>query len=923
MAKKTEAIALDDWIDRDLSESARQGLLAPAFEVDDTIRQAEEILQALGNRSPVFLGPPGIGKTAVIHELLRRAYSGEGIPFLVGARVVQISLRAIRARFKTPADATTFFGEFCNAIVASNVPIVPYIRDIHLAYPYDWEPILHRLVTRLPHPILGEGAPNEYDALIEYWPDLTQNLVSIPVVEPVIPVVRRIVDDWCKFKTSQHKRKITPAARRIAIELTARFMGDKPFPRKVLELLRQTLDFTEGKAVDVPHVVRRFSQITRVPARLVDPKVQLDLAEVRSFVADRLLGQEEAVDAVVRMIALIKAGLADLRRPLGTFMFVGPTGVGKTYCAQLLAEHLFGARDRLIRINMGDYSKAEDAQVLFGWPNASKPKEQRGVLAGRLSGHPFGVLLLDEFEKAHESIHDRFLQLVDEGAYINGRGETVSVSSLIVIATSNAGADVYRKAGLGFDPEPDLAEQDRELDRRLAQIFRFEFLNRFDRIAHFHPLTRVHIRAIARRELTELSQREGLIGRGLQVEVDAEVLDWLVAHGYHPHYGARFLRREIERSVAGTLAEFIVKKQPERDSRIGIGVRRDRIHARLPPADKTEVVTEPGVKKVRLNRQQLLTEASAWLARWEPLIREFEERQDLASRLIEASNERGFWDDVERAQEVLKRYKTIDARLQTDKRLMKPLGKLQQAVERTDDTLSTSIGGLVEELAVNYRRWIDLGTAGGSDSVWLTVGPADPLNTASEWLVDLVAMYRGWLRRKGYNYDVIAEEVGNGEVVRLVMEVDGPGIGKLLEMEDGEHRRRIPNGGSERALVTVIPRRTNENGKEVELPPGVAVEDARRTRGVAVPRRTVRLKIVILGRGLTVVLHGNSRPTLEALSVDLTGTLAAPPTNPVVVRTYGLKGGLVRDPRTSASSGQLKDVSRGNLEVFLRAWEVR
>jgi len=917
---KTDEIVLDDWIDKDLSEAAREGQLPPAFEVDETIRQAEEILSALGNRSPVFVGPPGIGKTAVIHELLRRAYTGDGIPFLVGARVVQISLRAIRARFKTPAEATTFFGELCNAIVASEVPIVPYIRDIHLAYTFDWEPTLHRLVTRLPHPILAEGAPNEYDELIEYWADLTNHLVAIPVLEPPVPVVRRIVDDWCEWQARIQKREVAPAARRISIELTARFMGDKPFPRKVLDLLRQTLDFSDGDAVEVADVVARFSQITRVPKRLVDPKIQLDLAEVRSFVSDRLLGQEEAVDAVVRMIALIKAGLADLRRPLGTFMFVGPTGVGKTYCAQLLAEHLFGARNRLIRVNMGDYSKTEDAQVLFGWPNASKAKDQRGVLAQRLSGHPFGVLLLDEFEKAHESIHDRFLQLVDEGAYINGRGETVSVSSLIVIATSNAGADVYRRAGLGFDPSPDLAEQDRELDRRLNQIFRFEFLNRFDRIVHFHPLTRVNIRAIARRELTELSQREGLLGRRLQVDVDAEVLDWLVAHGYHPHYGARFLRREIERSVAGSLAEFIVKNQPEPDNRIALGVRRDRIHARMAPPPKTEVRQDASGKKVSLNRQQLLKEATAWLSRWEPLQTEYEERKELASRLIEASNERGFWDDVERAQEVLKRYKTIDARLQTDKRLMKPFIKLQRAVERTDDTMSTAIGDMVDLLAVNYRRWLDLGSAGSADAVWLVIGPAD-LSTASEWLVDLVAMYRGWLRRKGFSYEVVAEEIANGEVIRLVIEVEGPGVGAILEMEEGEHRRRLPNGSSERAMINIIPRRTS--GKDIAIPPGVTVEDARRTRGVAVARRTVRMKMVILGRGLTLVLHGNNRQTLEALAVDLSGTLAAPSSGNLVARTYGIKGGLVRDPRTSASSGQLKEVSRGNLEVFLRAWEVR
>lgn len=923
-------VDIDEWMDRDLTAEVRAGTLPPAFEVEELLSQAEDVLQAQGRRSVVFVGPPGIGKTAMVQELVRRAHAGTGVELLATCRVVQFSLRAIATRFKERSDATNFFGDLCTAIQqATDPPVLPYFRDVHLAYHLDWEPMLHRFLIQLPRPILAEALPREFEQLTEYWSDLSEHLLPIPVEEPELERVQSIVRGWCAWHAEQRGRVIREDAQRIAIELTARFMGDKPYPRKVLDLLRQTVDFhkedgTEAPPVGVRDVVHRFSQMTRVPARLVDPDQPLDLVEVREFVTQRLLGQEEAVDAVVRMIALIKAGLADLRRPFGAFLFVGPTGVGKTHTAQLLAEYLFGDRNRVIRINMADYGHEGQAQLLFGNPYATQLKDQRGLITTRLQGHPFGVLLLDEFEKAHEKIHDAFLQLVDEGRFINGRSETVSVTSLIVIATSNAGSEVYRQQGLGFDLGRDLRELDRELDRRLHRVFRFEFLNRFDRIVHFHPLSRAHIRDIARRELTELARRDGIVSRNLDVQVDAEVLDWLVAHGYHPHYGARFLRREIERHVAATLAEFIVRELPPRGSQIALGVRHDRIEARLVSAPDLSVqVRVPQGdqdRPLQLDRDELLAEARAWLQRWEALEAESEERREQASQLIDASTERGFWDDTEQAQEVLRRYKSLDARLQTDRRLVKPVQRLRRLMERPDDVANEELAELVEQAALNYRRWIDIGSADQPDAAWLIIAAADGIDGCSDWLVDLVALYRGWLRRKGYSYEVVAEEVVGGEVARVVLDVEGPGVLSVLEMEEGEHRRRGPQGKIERAVIEVVPHRA---GPSDETYPHVRISDAKRNRGLVVPRRSARLELDLPARGLHIVLQGTHREALQALGRDLSAAMATPGSSPKLARTYGLVGGTVRDPRTGASSAGIKDIMRGNLEVFLRAWDAR
>ncbi|MBX2799871.1 MAG: AAA family ATPase [Myxococcales bacterium] len=936
MTQTPSEVVLDDWIDRDLTEAVRASALPPAFAVDEVVEQAEDVLKAMGTRSPVLIGPRGVGKTAIVYELIRRAQQGVGVKMLEEARVVQLSLRAISARFKERSDGTNFFADLCSAIVTHPTPIVPFIRDVHLAYALDWEPTLHHLVAQLEHPILAEGLPREFERLIEYWTDLTDHLVAIPVAEPTQVRMRTLLGAWCGWYESESGRGFKPEAQRTALELTARFMGDRPFPRKTLDLMRQTVDFLgdattsngEIKPVGVADVVRRFSQLTRVPPRLVDPDEDLDLAGVRGFVADRLLGQQEAVDAVVRMIALMKAGLADLRRPFGTFLFAGPTGVGKTWCAQLLAEYLFGDRHRLVRINMAEYAEPHHALTVFGNPHANSMADQRGVLARRLQGNPFGVLLLDEFEKAHQKVHDGFLQLFDEGRYINGRSETVGVTSMIIIATSNAGAEVFRESGLGFERATSMRELDRELDRRLHRQFRFELINRFDRVVHFHPLDRSCIRAIARRELSELAQRDGLKGRQIEVEVDAEVLDWLVAHGYHPHWGARFLRREIERHVAGTLAEFIVRDTPPKGSRLAVGVRHDRIEARLvsKPAGKARVpsATARGgavgeVRPLPLERGVLAEEARTWLARFEPLIAESESRQEQSSTLIEASTAPGFWDDSDHAQEVLRRYKTVDARLQADGRLLQPVSRLRQWLEDDDTDDLAFVAGLLGDVATSYRRWLEIGSEEAPGGAWLVLSPADSVVEAADWLSELVAMYTGWFRRKALAYEVVAEQVERGIARRLVMEVEGAGVLRLLEMEQGEHRRRGPEGQVQRALVEVIPRREGTVEDEIVS----AVQDARRTKGVVIERRAARVQLDLPGRGMKLKLYGTARESLQLLARDLGAAMASPRPQLDIARSYGIRGGAVQDPRTQVSTPNLKDVLRGNLESFLQAWEVR
>lgn len=577
---------INQWLECDLSRAAGEGTLAPAFEVDDALSQIDGLLSS--GRHLIVAGDSGVGKTAIVHELVRRSKLTPGEGPLAGRRVLQFSLQRRASGLKDTDQLRPELQRLVEALLAKGKKIVPFFRDLHLADTFDLEPQFHAMAFRLAGPILCEGRRQEVRALLEECPELEQQYVVVEVEEPNLQRTSRLLRAWSGHQEHEHGRQYEAETLQHALQLSDRLLSRSHQPRKSIDLLGQAGSLVPpGQPITAAHVLDRFCTNYKVPRRLVDPSVPLDLTELELYFAGRILGQDEAVGAVVKMISLIKAGLCDARRPFGVFLFVGPTGVGKTHVAQLLAEYLFGDRERVIRFNMADYQADAAAGVLFGDPDDYRPPKLRGLLTCRLMGQPFGVLLLDEFEKANNLVIDRFLQLIDEGSFINAAGELVSCRSLIIIATCNVGAEAYRLRALGFSARSDLSEKDRQVDRRLEERFRFELLNRFDRVVHFHPLTREDIRIIAQQELMCLQERPGLKKDDLQLKIDTSVLDWLTANGFDPHFGARFLRRTIERHVVTAIAEAIVREQPQPHATITLSVRQGRIVAGVRPQGVT------------------------------------------------------------------------------------------------------------------------------------------------------------------------------------------------------------------------------------------------------------------------------------------------------------------------------------------------
>ena len=564
----------------DLTALAEAGTLPRAYCIGEHCETLLKLLRREPWRSIALLGATGTGKSALINELVYELAKPEN----GGWRVLRVSPTDFMAGTRYLGEWETKVRELVETVRQPRRVIiyVPNLSDLSAVG--TWSRSDSSVATALaPYLedgsvlLLGESAPEEFERGFGRIPSLQRLFDRVLLHEASAENTRNILAAVC----TEQQVSLDGGVLVQLLEVSSQFLGHISRPGNAVTLLRAVVEATRksGRPITFREILDALSKSTGIPTELLDDAVPLNPAVVRGFFEQRIIGQPEAVDAVVDLVTLIKAGLTDPQKPFGVFLFVGPTGVGKTELARTLAEFIFGDAARLKRFDMSEFASADGFMKLTGGPG------ENGQLTTAVRQHPFSVILLDEIEKSHVNVFDLCLQIFDAGRLTDGHGRTVDFRRTIVILTSNIGGSSPATPvgfGTGSTPPPPEADKDKTL-RELSRFFRPEFLNRLDRIVQFRPLSLEVAEQIARREIDLVLQRSGIRRRELTVEVSPSVAALLVREGYSPHFGARPLKRTVERllllPLARAIASGTVRSQAilhlnQRDGRVEITTTR-------------------------------------------------------------------------------------------------------------------------------------------------------------------------------------------------------------------------------------------------------------------------------------------------------------------------------------------------------------
>jgi len=605
-----------------VTEIARRGDIDPVIGRDDEIRRVIEILNRRTKNNPVLIGEPGVGKTAVVEGLAQKIVDGDVPQKLQGKEVIRLDVvslvqgTGIRGQFEERMQ------KLMDEIRNRN-DIILFIDEIHEIVGagsagdgnMDAGNILKPALARGELQLVGATTLNEY-RIIEKDAALERRMQPVKVDEPTVEETITILKGIQKKYEDYHHVRYTDEAIEAAAILSNRYIQDRFLPDKAIDLLDEsgskmnlTLNFVDPKEIDrrlieaenlktqatrdedyekaayfrdqiakykemqnakideqdTPIISEKeieaiVEQKTNIPVGDLKEKEQSQLIHLASDLKSHVIGQDDAVDKIAKAIRRNRVGLGSPNRPIGSFLFVGPTGVGKTELSKQLAIELFGSADSMIRFDMSEYMEKHSVAKLVGAPPGYVGYEEAGQLTERVRRNPYSLILLDEVEKAHPDVMHMFLQVLDDGRLTDGQGRTVSFKDTIIIMTSNAGTGKV-EASVGFGAARE--GRTNSVLGELGNFFSPEFMNRFDGIIEFKSLIKDNLLQIVDLMLEDVNNR--LASNDIHLDVTTKVKEKLVDLGYDPKMGARPLRRTIQDHIEDAITDYYLEHPTDKD----------------------------------------------------------------------------------------------------------------------------------------------------------------------------------------------------------------------------------------------------------------------------------------------------------------------------------------------------------------------
>ncbi len=557
-------------ISSDMVAAAQSGALQAVYFREGLLRDLIQMLGQTVNRHVILVGPDGVGKRTLAYSLALLIAEGQGPVGLANLvqideralidqpqKAVETSLRRARGGILFVPHIHRFFGTALKAEFPKATPILQraFLED---------NPVIIGTTTQAlwEERLRGINAVVENVQLLQVPPtDIEQTIEILKVHKPHI--------------AADYKIEIHDEALRVAANLARRYMSGTPLPLAAEHLLHRAASLVslndqthiafrqelEDSVLDTEDVTLAAAQMTGIPVSKLGQDERTKYASMVEHLHERIIGQDEAVIALSRAVKTARVGLKDPKRPIGSFLFLGPTGVGKTELAKALAEFMFGSEDAMLQIDMSEYMDENTVSRLVGAPPGYVGYEGGGQLTDRVREQPYIVVVFDEVEKAHRRVLDVLLQVMEEGRLTDGQGNVATFSEAVIIMTSNVGARELEVSVIDDETRDAVMEE-------VRAEFRPEFLNRLDEIVIFHPLSDEHLAQILDLMLTK--ENKLAAERGLVLEFTPEAKTWMLAQNDHPEWGARPLRRIIQRNVREQLADYLLRENPQAGATVKI-----------------------------------------------------------------------------------------------------------------------------------------------------------------------------------------------------------------------------------------------------------------------------------------------------------------------------------------------------------------